>query len=240
MQTKHYIVNNISAFIDQTEAVKKLEEYLNCIEEVAFPAIEEVFGETWNDDRINIELNNKTGGAEHYRSGDFHFVNMGINNKNIKKEYPENLWGCLFHETHHAFFNPIIHNKENREIFNGGHKAEVFNYAFMATTYLKLKEKNEIDASVYEHFVSRLKWELNGLNRKYRASREEERELSDNAMDIFQEYIKMFSVDIENFPNFIAYVKSNDSVFTSVSNFRQDLDTAKEFLGIPNNLDFVP
>ena len=145
MQTKHYIVENISEFSEQTEAVKKLEECLNCIEEVAFPVIEEVFGESWNDGQINIKLDDSTGGGG-YCYDNSHVVKIGINNRNIQRKYPENLWGCLFHETHHAFLNPIIRNKRDGKIFNGGHKAEVFNYAFMATTYLKLKEKNKIDA----------------------------------------------------------------------------------------------
>ena len=142
MKTKHYIVENISEFSEHAEAVKKLEEYLDYVE-VVFPTIEEVFGQTWNEGQINIKLDDSTGGANHRYSNGSHIVEMGFYNRNIqKKVYPDNLWGCLFHETHHAFLDPIIRRKANRKIFNGGHKAEVFNYAFMATTYLRLKEKN--------------------------------------------------------------------------------------------------
>jgi len=55
MKTEHYIVGNIAEFSEQTKAVKKLEEYLNYIEGI-FPVIEEIFGEVWNDDQINIAL----------------------------------------------------------------------------------------------------------------------------------------------------------------------------------------
>ncbi|MFH1412872.1 MAG: hypothetical protein ABIG10_02480 [bacterium] len=232
MQTKHYIIENIAEFSEHTEAVKKLKEYLDCIDEVAFPIIEEIFGQVWDYDQINIKLDDSTGSASYRVEGNYHIVKMGIYNRNIQREYPKNLWGCLFHETHHAFLNPIIHNKRDGKIFNGGHKAEVFNYAFMATSYLKLKEKNKIDVQVYEHFLKKLERELDKCNREFRVSDkyEYERELPDNTMDIFQEYIHLFSMNIENFSKFISYLKSSDSVFTNVSNFRQDLDKAKEFL----------
>lgn len=211
METRHYIVENMAKFSEQTEAVKKLQTYLDYIEEI-FSVIEEVFGQVWNDGQIKITLNNSTGGAEYCRSGDSHVVKIGINNRNIQKNYPENLWGCLFHETHHAFFNPIIRNKKDKKIFNGGCKGEPFNHAFMAITYLKLKEKGIIDTKLYEHFLDKL-----------------HRELPDGARDLFKEYVNLFSIN-ENFAKFISYVKSSNSVFTDVSNFRQDLDKAKELL----------
>ncbi len=239
METKHYIVENIAEFSEQTEVVKKLQTYLDCIEDIAFPAIEEVFGQTWNDGQINIKLDDSTSRARYYRSG---FVKMGINNRNIQKNYPQNLWGCLFHETHHAFLdliirekrdgNLIIRKKRDGKIFNGGHKAEVFNYAFIATTYLKLKEKSKIDTQVYECFLNELERELGESNREYRAPGkcECEKKLRNNTMDIFREYIGLFSMNIENFAKFISYVKSHNSVFTNRDNFRQDLDKAEEAL----------
>ncbi len=214
MQTKHYIVGNIAEFSEQTVEVKKFEEYLNCIDEVVFPTIEEVFGQVWNDGQINIKLNNSKCNPVYCRSGSSHIVKMWINNGNIQKEYPKNLWGCLFHETHHAFWNLIINNKPDKEIFNGGCKGEVLNHAFMATTYLKLREKGTIDAQLYEYFLDRLEKELP----------------NDAAKDLFKEYNSMFSANIENFSKFVSYVKSDDSVFTVASHFQQDLDKAKEFL----------
>lgn len=212
MKTKHYIVNNIAEFSEQTEEMKKLAEYLDYIESV-FPVIEEVFGEAWNDGQINIELDESMSGASYVRRGNLHIIKMKISNSNIQKKYPENLWGCLFHETHHAFFNPIIYNKRPGRIFNEGHEGEAFNFAFMATTYLKLKEKNKIDAQVYERFLKKLKGEL-----------------PDDVNDLFQEYVSIFSMNTKNFAKFIFYLKSSDSVFTDLSNFRQDLDEAKRFL----------
>ncbi|MBA3046826.1 hypothetical protein KKC83_01175 [Patescibacteria group bacterium] len=151
METTHYLITNLQKFSEDTEAVEKLKKYLDDIE-VVFPTIEEVFGQAWNDDQIKIELNNSTGGAAYDSTCNPHIVKMGIYNRNIQKKYPENLWGCLFHETHHAFFNPIINNKIDKKIFNGGCEGEPFNYAFMATTYLKLKEKNKIDTQLYNFF----------------------------------------------------------------------------------------
>ena len=154
MKTKHYIITNIEKFSDDIKAVGKLKNYLDNIESV-FSIIEEVFGQAWNDNRINIELDKRTGGAEYDPRVNPHIVKMGIFNGNIqKKEYPENLWGCLFHETHHAFFNQVINNKPDKKIFNGGCEGEPFNYAFMAATYLKLREKGRIDAQLYEVFLS--------------------------------------------------------------------------------------
>ncbi len=232
MKTVHYFVTNLQKFSEDTKAVEKLKKYLQDIE-VVFPTIEDIFGQAWNDNRINIELDDSPGGARYKYSKGSHVVEMGINNGNIRKEYPKNLWGCLFHETHHAFFNPITRdNKRDGKIFNGGHKAEVFNCAFMATTYLKLKEKDKINAQTCEDFSSKLKRWLDACNRKSRASDkyEYERELPNNTMDIYQEYIDLFSMNTENFSKFISYVKSDDSVFTNGNNFRQDLDKAKKFL----------
>lgn len=234
MKTKHYLIENLAEFSKHAEALKKLRAYLNHIEDI-FPVIEEVFGQLWNEGQIHIKLDGSSGGANHTYFNGFHIVRMGIHNGNIQKKYPENLWGCLFHETHHAFFNPIIRNKRDGKIFNGGHKAEVFNYAFMATTYLKLKKEGWIDVQIYEHFVSKLEKELGGLNRKYRNHPvkykcEYENGLEDESMSIFQEYVHLFFKNIENFSKFISYLKSSDSVFTDLSNFQQDLDKAKRAL----------
>lgn len=228
MQTKHYIVKNVSDFSNQADAVKRLEKYLNCIEEKAFPAIEEVFGSAWSGGKIYIKLDNSTRGATYGPNG----VKMGIKNGNIQKEYPENLWGCLFHETHHAFLSLIIRDKRDGKILNGGHKAEVFNYTFMAITYMKLKEKNELDEQMFDKFFSKLEHELGSLNRNYRDSNkyEYENNLPNNTMDLFQEYVGMFSVKNENFTKFIYYIKKSNSVFTDIRDFRQDLDKIRKYL----------
>jgi len=235
METMHYFITNLQKFSEDTKAVEKLKKYLQDIEDI-FPVIEEVFGQKWNDNQINIELlddslNDLRSRYSYERNT--HVVRTRMYNSSIQnKKYPENLWGCLFHETHHAFLNPIIRNKRDGKIFNGGHKAEVFNYAFMATTYLKLEKKTKIETQTYEDFLSELTRELDSCNRKFRASEkyEYERELPNNTMDIFREYIDLFSMNIENFSKFIYYLKSSDTAFTDRSNFSQDLDKAKKFL----------
>lgn len=212
MKTKHYFITNLQQFAKDTKAVEKLKKYLDDIEGI-FPTIEEVFGQVWNDDQIKIELNDSTGGATYDPTCNPHIVKMGIYNRNIQKKYPENLWGCLFHETHHAFFNPIINNKEDPKIFNGGCEGEPFNYAFMATTYLKLKEKNKIDTQLYKNFLDNL-----------------ERKLPNGAKDLFKEYVNMFSTNIENFSKFINYLKSDSTLFINKDNFAVDINKVKEFL----------
>lgn len=234
MKTKHYLIENLTEFSGYPEATKKLEAYLVTIEGI-FPLIEEVFGQAWNEEQIHIKLDSSSRGANYRYLNGSHVVEVGIYNGNIRGAYPENLWGCLFHETHHAFFNPIIRNKRDGKIFNGGHKAEVFNYAFMATTYLKLKKEGRIDAQIYKRFLSKLERELSGWNREYRNDPikykcKYENGLEDDAMSIFQEYIGLFSSDTRNFSKFISHLKSSDSVFTDGSNFRQDLDKAERVL----------
>jgi len=234
MKTVHYFITNIQKFSKDTIAVEKLNKYLQDIESI-FPTIEDVIGQVWNEGRIYIELEDSSHGANHRYLNGSHVVKMGIYNKNIQKVYPENLWGCLFHETHHAFFNPIIRNKMDGKIFNGGHKVEVFNYAFMATTYLKLKKEGRIDAQIYKLFLSDLQGELGAWNREYRNDPikykcEYEDDIEDDAMSIFQKYIDFFSTDIKNLSKFILYLKRPDSVFINGNNFQQNLDKAKKIL----------
>lgn len=94
MKIKHYIVKNIAEFSQQTEAMIKLEKYLNCIDEVVFPTIEKVFGQKWNDDQINIKFENskdKYTEVREYRNTDPKFeLKLGndwaILEQNLKDE----------------------------------------------------------------------------------------------------------------------------------------------------------
>ena len=212
MQTKHYIIENIAEFSDQVEAVKRLKEYLNCIEEKAFPAIEEVFGSTWDDNQIHIKLDDSTGGGGYYHNGSFHIVKIGINNKNTQKKYPENLWGCLFHETLHAFMNPIVKNDNKNRDLNDGKEGEPFTRSFQQTVYFKLKDKEIINEKLCEYFFN--------MHIK---------EINNDAKNLFENYVKIFSKN-NNFSKFINYLKSNKILFTNKDNFSIDLNKAKEFL----------
>jgi len=236
MQTRHYIVNNINEFYKDTEVVGIFKKYLDYIEGI-FPYIEEVFGQKWNDDKINIILDDSKGGASY--CSNTHIVKMGINNENVGHDYPKNLWGGLFHETHHAFLNSIIRFKKdekdfkrNGKIFNGGHKAEVFNSAFMAMTYLKLMEKKNDLQEFCKKSLKDLEDGLSKNNEKYRTKGNKkywqgEESLPDDAVKIFREYIELFGKN-NNFPEFISYVKSSNLVFTELTNFRHDLDVFKK------------
>jgi len=213
MKTTHYFITNLSDFINDIKAGEKLKSYLNDIESI-FPEIEKIFGETWKDSQINIKLDDSTGGASYIQRDNLHVVKMGIHNRNIQKEYPENLWGCLFHETHHAFLNQIIKNRKDREIFNGGCNREVFNYSFMATTYLKLRVKNKINEQLYQKFLKKLERELK----------------DDDAVKLFKEYTNMFFKEPNNFSKFISVVKSSELLFVDRNTFRQNLDEIKKIL----------
>ena len=213
METMHYFITNLQIFSGNTNAVEKLKKYLKDIE-VVFPTIEDVFGQAWDDNQINIELDDSKGGAIYDPTVNPHIVKMGIYNGNIQKEYPENLWGCLFHETHHAFMHPVIYHMGAKKDFNGGYEREPFNRAFMAMTYLRLNEKHVIGEQLYEHFLDKLEREMK----------------NDGGKNLFKDYVSLFSKDTNNFSKFISYLKSSDTAFTVRSNFSQDLDKANKFL----------
>lgn len=210
METNHYLITNISQFSGDIESVNKLRQYLDDIETV-FLTIEEVFGEKWRDSKINIKLKNE--GKSLY-NGNYNLVEIKIKNEAIqKKTFPENLWGCLFHETHHAFMNSIIYHKSGNKDFNGSYKKkEIFIKAFQAMVYKRLHEKNMINETIYEQF-------LNTLEKGAKEGK-----------ILFKEYCDIFSKNSSNFSNFISYVKSSDILFSKKSNFRNDLDAVKNYL----------
>ena len=213
METKHYFIKNLQEFSWDTKAVEKLKKYLQDIEAI-FPTIEDVYGQAWNNNKIYIELNNSTGAAKYISDVSPHFVEMGIYNRNIKKEYPKNLWGCLFHETHHAFMHPVIYHMGANKDFNGGYTKEPFNRAFMAMTYLRLSEKGKITKQLCDKFFDTL---VSGIK-------------SDGGKNLFKDYVSLFSKSTSNFSKFISYLKSSNAAFTDRNNFSQDLDKVKKFL----------
>ncbi len=213
MKTAHYFVTNLQEFSEDTGAVEKLKKYLQDIEGI-FPTIEDVFGQAWSGNRINIKLDDSMRGAVYDPTVNPHTVKMKIYNKNIQKEYPENLWGCLFHETHHAFMNPVIYNKTAKKYLNGGFERAPFNRAFMAMTYLRLSEKRNISEQLCKDFLDELEREMK----------------NDGGKELFRDYVDMFSKNTDNFSKFVSYLKSSDRAFTDVNNFLRDLDKARKFL----------
>ena len=212
METKHYFVTNFQQFTKDTKAVEKLKKYLDEIETV-FPVIEEVFGHKWEDNQINIELNNEKRGPSYRLRGNTHFIKMNLYNGAIqKKKFPENLWGCLFHETLHAFMNPVVKNDNKNRDLNGGKEGEPFTRSFQQTVYFKLKDKGVINEKLCKDFFN--------MHRK---------EINSDAIDLFENYVKIFSAD-NNFSKFINYLKSDSALFINKDNFAVDLNNAKEFL----------
>jgi len=210
----HYFITNLQKFSEDTKAVEKLKKYLQDIEGV-FPTIEDVYGQAWDGGQINIELDGSPGGSTYRYRSNTHVVKMGIYNRSIQnKKFPENLWGCLLHETLHAFMNPIIKNKVANKDFNGGYRKEPFIRSFLAMVYLRLCEKKVISQQLNKGFSDKL---------------EEEME-NDGGKSLFKDYVSMFSTNTNNFSKFISYLKSSDTAFTDRSNFSQDLDKAKKFL----------
>lgn len=212
MKTAHYLITNLHQFSHNLEAIEKLKKYLDEIETV-FPIIEEVFGHKWEDNQINIELNNEKKGPSYRLIGNTHVIKMSLYNGAIqKKKFPENLWGCLFHETLHAFMNPIVKNDNKNRDLNGGKESEPFTRSLQQTVYSKLKDKEIINEKLCEDFFN--------MHRK---------EINNDAKDLFENYVKIFSKN-NNFSKFINYLKSNKVSFTNKDNFAVDLNKAKDFL----------
>jgi len=53
--------------------------------------------------------------------------------------------------------------------------------------------------------------------------------------EFLYECVGIFYEDIENFAKFISYVKPPNALFAHISNFRQNLDEVRKFLGIFKN-----
>jgi hypothetical protein len=227
-QTEHYIVSNMDEFSDQPKPLERLKEYLNDIENI-FPFIEEIFDRKWNDSDAKIEIRLKKEGKSEYKYNpdnklDFdnknhpHIIKFKINNGNIKNTESgcpkKNLWGCLFHETHHAFLQEM----DGRAI-NKNYK-EMFICVSMATTYLKLKEEGRICQCRYDDFLSQLKTVISHNK-------------NEGAMELFNEYFSLFD-KVSIFTKFISDLRSSNSVFTDQNNFQQDLENFKSKIKTDN------
>jgi hypothetical protein len=225
-QIEHYIVSNMDEFSDQPKSLEGLKKYLDDIENI-FPFIEEIFDRKWNDSDAKIEIRLKKEGKSNHEYKpdnklDFdnknhpHIIRFGINNGNIKNTDSEcprkNLWGCLFHETHHAFNQEMVNGQRT---INNGNK-EVFNHVSMAITYLKLREEGVICQCRYDDFFPQLKNKFN-----------------DDAMDLFNEYSKIFD-KVSIFTKFISYLRLSNSVFINSNNFWQDLENFKRKIKADN------
>lgn len=215
MKTKHYLVENLEE--KEPEDVDKFKKYLEDIENI-FPIIEEVFDQKWRDKCIHIELSNSAG----YKCfNNIHIARIDFQDDIIQeKNYPENLWGCLLHETLHAFINPIIHRKNDDaeydndldEYYWDKYQEEPFIYAFQAMVYLRLKEKNKINEDLYRIFLGRLEGGL------------------ENSRKLYDRYVKMFSKNPLNFSKFIKRLDSSNISLFRKDTFWQDLDKAEEAL----------
>jgi len=210
METKHYKIINIDNFLHRKNETENLEKYLESIEKI-FTYIEEVFGKEWDDDLIKVELTDKTCYA---RPNGVHLIKIKLHDGIIqRKKYPENLWGCLFHETLHAFMNPVVHKRTGESYnLNGGCAKEPFVKSFQAMVYLKLKEKGELSNKLYNEFYSDLS------------------RLEDDSKKVFDYYINFFTKKSNYFAQFIEKLNVSKIILITRDNFWQNLDTIKNSL----------
>jgi len=212
MQTKHYKIENLEDF---SESRDKLKKYLDDIERI-FPVIERVFGGAWKEDYIYIVLEDSKK-ATYNRLGGRHTVYMGIYNDAIQtRDYPKNLWGCLLHETLHAFINPIIYKDGGINYLDGSCDHEPFVRSFQGLVYLNLKEDKVLSDDLCSKFLSRLRDEL----------KEDEKKLYD-------EYFEFFSINHKRFKKFIQRLNlskkpliGKDTVFEDFRKLKEEIKSS--------------
>jgi hypothetical protein len=205
MITKHY---NIQKLSDYPCYEVRFKRYLNDIEEKAYPLIEEVFGGKCEFDHITVVLND---------SGDWSYPGNGVCNIDVTDEViqardlPRNLWGCVLHETLHAFMQPIIHRGGGANCLDKDYcdknEGEPFIFSFQHLVYLKMRDNRMLDDNVYEEFSSQLINKLKG----------------EGAKELYQHYLKFFSSGPNYFARFVQVLNSSEEPLIKKKTFWDDL-----------------
>jgi len=215
MQTQHYYIQNLN---DYHQTKLRLEKYLNDIESV-FRYIEKVYGQTWNQGQINIFLEKTVGCSYTGKNNNTHIVKLGFEDDIVQsKEFPENLWGCLLHETLHAFAFSIIYkpndvvNELDEYCFDNG-PGEPFIFSFQSCVYTQLNKKDIINDDLNQIFQQRLKSEL-----------------KDDGLSLFEKYLSIFNDNRSSFAKFVSLLESNDKAMITKVNFWEDLKKITELI----------
>lgn len=210
MTTKHYKIINSNNYPQQETKIENLKKYFADIEKV-FPYIEGVFGSDWNDGLIEVELSDRTN---YSRPNSVHLIKIKLHDGIIqRKKYPENLWGCLLHETLHAFVNPIIYRSTGKYDLNCGYCKEPFIKSFQSMVYFRLKEKGEINKELYKKFLHDL-----GHN------------LCSDSSKVYEYYRKIFLKSSDNFSKFIKKLNSSNVILIRNNTFWQNLEVIEKSL----------
>ena len=215
-RTEHYTVPNIAEFKEHADTIHR---YLSDVER-GFPVIEEVFGAVWQSGTIVVTLVDAVG-CSYGKSDGCHKVLVGLADDVIqKKGFPENLWGCLFHETLHAFANPVIHKRRGGancldEYYCDNDEGEPFILAFQRLVYLRMKEKAMISFGLLRDFENRLR-----------------RALKPGALRLYERYVKMFSAEADGFQRFVHLLDSCETPMFRKKAFWEDLSRAEEMLAL--------
>lgn len=218
MQTNHYIVKNLDEFSKDISKVDNLRKYISNVESI-FPYIEEVFGEEWKDGYIYVILGDYKDKGSYGRPSGVHEASIGFWDDSIQiKSYPENLWGCLLHETLHAFMNPIIYCKDGStndldEYYWDNNGKEPFIFSFQALVYLWLEKKRIIDKTLCEKFLSKLDEEIFSVK---------------PAFNLYRRYFNMFKMNDTNFSKFIKCLAESPTPLIQKYTFEEDLNKAEE------------
>lgn len=205
MRTMHYLVQNIQQYPQYSFG---LEKYLGDIETV-YPIIEEMFGRKCQFCPVIIILNN-SGNWSYLGGGK---ANIDITDLIIQEAFPRNLWGCLIHESLHAFLETIIYrnggaNELDNDCYDKYGK-EVFVLIFQTLFYRKLKERSILSNSFLMEFVERIKKEVGyGI---------------DDCRILYDYYLRLFSKDSSYFANFIRLLDSSATPMIRKSSFWKDL-----------------
>lgn len=215
-QTKHYSIKNIGDFSNDIQ--DKIKKYINDIENI-FPIIEKVFGQKWTDDYIYICLM-ECKRSPYYKpiDNERHEIYFSVLNNAVNKKYPENLWGCLLHETLHAFtFLPI--NNESKRIlndFDGICDCEPFLRSFQRLVYFELYREKILTEELYHNFIKKLEKEI--MSKK-------------ESIDLYRRYNILFNNNISNFSKFIKIIDDRlPDIVIKKDTIDKDLDNLEKLI----------